>query len=420
MDEEQTHLWIKGKYTKKRNPKNSKKENIKRLIQILISKELFFIIILLFIVLLIFLFYHHQYNTNTDNFIIESINETKVINLYTPSFENKSLNNSISKKKNETPIIKNKIKRLFLIKSDDWEHITNKNLIHIAMCIDMNFNFPTLVSMISALENNNNLKNIIIYHLLFSSEVDNSTIQIFESLKEKYETKINYYFVNTEKFRYSREWVGGTKTIYYKLLLPQIFQDLDRIIYLDADTLIFKDLYEMFNLPFEDNYILGYPFHDVYKIDNFVKNATIYINGGVLLFNIPKILQDKKDTELIDFTIKNNDNLWFLEQDALNVVLFPKIGIFPLKYGIYMYGNVDSFEKSIQIRIRFKLNRTEVIEAIKDPSVVHFSCCNPKVWYRYSMNEFGVHEICNRFHKEFYYYANKSKYYDQITKEFLG
>ena len=60
---------------------------------------------------------------------------------------------------------------------------------------------------------------------------------------------------------------------------------LERIIYLDADTLIFKDLLEMYNLPFNDNYALGYPFHDVHKIDKFVKNATYYINGGVILFS---------------------------------------------------------------------------------------------------------------------------------------
>ena len=203
------------------------------------------------------------------------------------------------------------------------------------------------------------------------------------------------------------------------MLLSLIMYDLDRIIYLDADTLIFKDLYEMFSLPFNDNYVLGYPFHDVYKIDKYVKNATYYVNGGVLLFNIEKIRKDNKDIELIKFTLKNNANLWFLEQDSINVVFYKKVGILPLKYGIYMYGTVDSFEKSIQIRIRFKLNREEVIEAIKDPSLVHFSCCNPKVWYRGSQNEFGVNSICERFHNDFYYYANKTEYFSEISKKYL-
>ena len=35
-----------------------------------------------------------------------------------------------------------------------------------------------------------------------------------------------------------------------------IFPDFDRIIFLDSDTLIFKDIAEMYYLPFNDNYIL--------------------------------------------------------------------------------------------------------------------------------------------------------------------
>ena len=176
----------------------------------------------------------------------------------------------------------------------------------------------------------------------------------------------------------------------------------------------------MYNLPFNGNYVLGYPFHDSYKIDKYVSNATYYINGGVILFNNELIRKDNKDLELIKFTQTNNGNLWFLEQDSINIVFYEKIGILPLKYGIYMIGNIDSFEKSIQIRIRFKLNRTEVINAIEDPSLVHFSCCNPKVWYKFSNNEFGVHEICRRFHDEFYFYANKTDYYSKICKAYYN
>ena len=175
----------------------------------------------------------------------------------------------------------------------------------------------------------------------------------------------------------------------------------------------------MYNLPFNGNYVLGYPFHDSNKIDKYVENAVYYINGGVILFNNKKIREDNKDLELFKFTKEKNSELWFLEQDSINIVFYGKVGILPLKYGIYMYGNIDSFEKSIQIRIRFQLNRTEVIEAINDPSLVHFSCCNPKVWNRESYNEFGVHEICQRFHDEFYFYAKKTDYYDKIYKQYM-
>lgn len=61
-----------------------------------------------------------------------------------------------------------------------------------------------------------------------------------------------------------------------------MFSDLDRIIYLDGDTLIFKDLYEMFNLSFNNNFILGYPFHKPSIMDYWRKYIINYINTGVL------------------------------------------------------------------------------------------------------------------------------------------
>ena len=281
------------------------------------------------------------------------------------------------------------------------------------------FSLNDIISMVSALENNNKIKNILIYHLLLSHNFNKNFITTFDTLKNKYEVKI-YYYIIPNIFKNYRSWSGGTKSIYYKLLLPFIMNGLERIIYLDADTLIFKDILEMYNLPFNDNYALGYPFHDVYKIDKFVKNATYYINGGVILFNLKKIRNDKKDFELVRFTIKYNRNLFFLEQDSINIVFFHKIGLLPLKYGIYLYGNIESFEKKIQYRIRFKLNRTEILNAIDEPSIVHFSGCLPKIWYKGSRNGFGVDNICKRFHKEFYYYANKTNNFSEIYKKYIG
>ena len=286
------------------------------------------------------------------------------------------------------------------------------------MALDNNFIYPTLVSMTSALYNNNHKENIIVYHLLCSHDFNKKNFEIFNSLKKSYEFSLNYYII-PDFFKYIKRWHGATDIVYYKMLLPLLFYNLERIIYLDSDTLIFKDLYEMYNLPFNGNYILGYPFHDSYKIDKYVKRAIYYINGGVILFNNDLIRKDNKDLELIKFTINNNRKLWFLEQDSINIVFYQKIGILPLKYGIYMYGTIDSFERKIQKRIRFKLNRTEVIKAITDPSLVHFSCCKPKVWYRNSKNYFGINKICKRFHNEFYFYAKKTDYFNEIYNNYM-
>ena len=103
-----------------------------------------------------------------------------------------------------------------------------------------------------------------------------------------------------------------------------MFQDLERIIYLDDDTLIRKDIWEMYNYPFNNNYILGNPFFVPEAVDKFKINDTHYINGGCLLFNIEKIRKDNKDVDLLKFTFKTN-NLRYREQDSLNYILFPKV-----------------------------------------------------------------------------------------------
>ena len=225
-----------------------------------------------------------------------------------------------------------------------------ENKIHIVYSLDNKISYPTLVSMTSGLENNNQKSNIIIFHLLLSYNFNKSNIDIFESLKNNYEVKINYYLI-PDFFSHLKSWTLGTECIYYKILIPIIFRELSRIIHLDGDTLIRKDILEMYNYPIKNNYILGHPFFMPHVMDKFRINATHYITVGCVLFNIEKIINDKKDSELIQFTLKNNKKLNFPEQDAINFVFYPNIDFLPLKYGIYMIED-DKVLKRINSNLR--------------------------------------------------------------------
>jgi lipopolysaccharide biosynthesis glycosyltransferase len=79
------------------------------------------------------------------------------------------------------------------------------------------------------------------------------------------------------KYKYQKY----SQVTYYRLISP-IFIPLDRIIYLDCDVLIFKDLYEMYQTSFRNNYILG--FLDILSggIDYLGIPSEKYINAGIL------------------------------------------------------------------------------------------------------------------------------------------
>ena len=338
--------------------------------------------------------------------------------------ENRNLKrklNSISYYKEKTMSInfsKKKFVTKFLFdKRDDYYDIIHKNIIHVSYSLDDKEVYPTFVSMLSGLENCNK-DNIIVYHLLLSYKFNSSNIEIFESLKEKYQVKINYYII-PNIFGSSLRWTDGTDCVYYKILIPFMFPDYERMIYLDGDTLIRKDILEMFKCPFNDTYILGFPFYMGHVMEAYgIKKPEHYINGGCLLFNIKKIRHDYKDLDLFSATIKNNTIWRFREQDAINYVFYPNIGFLPLKFGIYMIGSKYMFN-ALAAHVYSKLNLTEGAEAVKDPSIVHFSCCWPKVWTNGTKNLFKNKDICLRYQKEFYFYANKSKYYKIINDTFF-
>ena len=46
----------------------------------------------------------------------------------------------------------------------------------------------------------------------------------------------------------------------------------------------------------------------------------------MLPINLKKIRNDKKDFELVKFTLENNRILFNLEQDSINIVFFKKYG----------------------------------------------------------------------------------------------
>ena len=302
------------------------------------------------------------------------------------------------------------------------EYETNKSLIHIAMACDNDNGaiYSTLVSMTSALENNNKEQNLLVYHLLLSNNFDMRKISYFESLKNDYDFILNYFKI-PPVFKFIHKKWKNTDTVEYKLLLSLIYPDIPRIIFLDGDTLIFTDISEMYNLEFNDNYLLGYPYHTADSLDKWdPDNFKIYVNGGVLLFNIHKIRKDNMDLKLLLFHGVNYTRTNFFEQDGLNYIYKNKIGLLPLKYGVYLFGNIEEYKKEYLYKMRIDINLTELENAIEKPSIVHLCCCNPKVWYKSTRQEKGFNHICERFQKEFYFYANKTKYYKEIYNTYMN
>ena len=227
-------------------------------------------------------------------------------------------------------------------------------------------------------------------------------------------------FYNMGNIFMNRRKSFHTQTTFYRLVTP-LFIDSDRIIHLDGDTLTFKDLNEMYNLDFNDNYILGLYDYLSKGVDYLGIKSNIYINAGVILINLKKIREDNKTFELINLANKKID-LKSEDQTILNYILHPKIGRLNSKYCIFNFEDSSDIKVYID-KLRTKIPIEEVEEALKNPTIIHNVVCYPKPW---DINTLYIKHVsscaqrddcsCKKYFDIWHNFANQTDYYEEISK----
>ena len=134
--------------------------------------------------------------------------------------------------------------------------------------------------MYSLLINCNKRKSFKIYHLLCSPDFDRISINIYKILFKHFSHNVEMIFYNMGTHFIRHKNTGWSQSSFYLTLTP-FFINAERLIHLDGDTLIFQDLYKMYNLNFNDNYILGLFEINSNGLDYLGLNLSIYINTGV-------------------------------------------------------------------------------------------------------------------------------------------
>ena len=119
-------------------------------------------------------------------------------------------------------------------------------------------------------------------------------------------------------------WYGYMTTLRAALtkVLPA---DVDRVLWLDPDTIVSDDISDLWNYDLENRY-----FAAVEEVRNHNHTQLPYFNAGVMLMNLAKFRSDKMDDRII--TDINTTHYEHLEQDALNFNCFLQILKLPSCY----------------------------------------------------------------------------------------
>lgn len=206
---------------------------------------------------------------------------------------------------------------------------------NIVYCLNDNYKLYTATSLYSLLDNKNKdtIYNIYILHH------PDTEISFFDVIEKKFNIKLNFINMGdiANNLFISRHIQTPT---YYRLFITEVISNIDRCIYLDGDTIINKDLTELYNIDMGDKIIGGVLdiYNELFKIKfphlYINERKPNYINAGVLLINVSKFKEINCFKLYNDYLILN-PKPHSHDQDVINFVLENYIYILPHKYNVF-------------------------------------------------------------------------------------
>lgn len=264
----------------------------------------------------------------------------------------------------------------------------------IAFCLDNNYIQYCATVIASILSNNPNER--ITFHVL-SDNLTNENKSKVKNWLASYKNKfIVFYNINSQTFKgFPIENAYINITTYYRLLLPDILKDIDKVLYLDCDVIINSSLLELWNTDISNYAVAGVRdrINDNIRVYNRLRyNITYgYINAGVLLINLKRWREENVFAKALSIAIKNPAILKNHDQDIINILFYNSKKILDFKYNLLEYYLYT--EDWLYLDRKYY---PEIIEACKNPVIVHF-CMPQKPW----------HIECINPYKELYYKYRK-------------
>lgn len=266
----------------------------------------------------------------------------------------------------------------------------NKNIIPIVFSADANYAPYLAVSIHSLIKNSNadTYYDVYIFHLTGIG------ITNIEKIKQLSTNNIHITFVNVTPFikdytLFSR--AHYSKSMFNRILIPNILFYYDKVCYLDSDTIILDDLSEFYNTDLCEKMLgavknicndeMHRYVHNILNLD-----PKKYFNSGVLLINCNKFNKLEKEKQCLSL-LDGNKKFVCPDQDVLNLISEGDTILVSNRWNYQWHSTmVNGFNKDFH-----------------NVSIIHYTTGN-KPWNKpeYYLSKY------------FWHYARETDYYEEI------
>lgn len=185
-----------------------------------------------------------------------------------------------------------------------------------------------------------------------------------------------------ESRRYPRQ-------IYYRLAAPLLLpEELDRILYLDVDTLVINPLKELYTMDFQGNYYIACTHirEALTKLNDRrlnVPDGSPYVNTGVMVLNLPALRENLTMDEIRRTALQKIDSFWLPDQDLLTVLHGDKI----------LLADTQKYNLSDRILNIYNANPKNPrhnLDWVRENTVVIHYCGKNRPWKPHYIGQLGV------------------------------
>lgn len=263
----------------------------------------------------------------------------------------------------------------------------NRKIMNVLYQCDDRYAAVTGVSLTSLLENNRGWEKINIY--LIDDRIREENRKKFEQLAQRYGRAIAFLDMGGISARLEAcgapKWLGSYAAYGRLFALGMIEEEIDRLLYLDSDTIVTSDLSELYNMDMEGNVCamvqdsLSYFF---YKHIGHRRDEPYY-NSGVILFEAAQWKRLGCDAAIFPYITSHAGKLRFPDQDTLNDLFKDIIKRLDVRYNFFVqfltFGIDESYYLDSLDKKPHYYSREEVKEAGRNAVIYHY-CSGDKPW----------------------------------------
>ena len=202
---------------------------------------------------------------------------------------------------------------------------------------------------------------------------------------------LSYYIERVQDKLYTRDYY--TNTTYFRLFLPELYPQYDKVLYLDSDIIVLGDISELYNTDMGTNLVAAAPddiiqynkvFQDYAELVVGVAKYQNYFNAGVLLMNLDELRKFKFEEKFLYLlgTVKFSVAQ---DQDYLNRLCKGRVKLVSHDWDVMPYVNDETKPEDIKL-----------------------------IHYNFAYKPWHFEEVT--YNEYFWKYAEQTDFYDEIIK----